>query len=135
MRKTLCGLTLAVLMASGQAFADLATLDALKATPVPLTAEQAQVIAAANGDALVEVVTGLVAANSALAPDIVVAAACAAPDQASAIIEQGIAAAPAQAEAINASIALGCPLKAGEDLTAPSTGVPTGGGGPAASSN
>jgi hypothetical protein len=122
-------------MASGPSFADLATLDALKATPVPLTAKQAQAIEAANGDALVELVTGLVAANNALAPDIVAAAACAAPDQAAGIIQQGKAAAQAQAEAINAAVALGCPIKAGEDLTAPTTGVPSGGGGPAASNN
>ena len=132
MLKTLTGLSLAVLLASGQAFADQATLDALQGQGIALSAEQAQAIAAAEGDALVAAIAGLVGANQPVSPTIVRAASCAAPDQASAIIEQSVSAAPQQAESIRAAVALGCEglagLNAGSGALVPGGGVPSGGG-------
>jgi hypothetical protein len=133
MRKTLGALTLAVLMASGQAFADQATLDALQAKSVPLTGGQASAVASAEADALPGVIAGLVVAHEAISPTIVAAAVCAAPDQSAAIVQQAVSAVPGQAEAINALVALGCKPVADGDLgygvTIPATGIPSGGGG------
>lgn len=133
MQKIFTGLSLAVLLASGQAFADQATVDALQGSGVPLSAEQAQAIEAAEGDALAKAVAALVAANQPISPTIVRAAACAAPESGSAIIEQSLAAAPAQADAINATVALGCEGVAGLNAVGAGTvlsnsSIPTGGG-------
>lgn len=132
MQKVFAGLSLALLMASGQAFADQATLDALKGSGVSLSDEQAASIAKAEGDVLVSEIAGLVGANQPISPTIVRAAVCAAPEYGSDIIEQSVAAAPGQADAINATVALGCEGLAG--LTAGSAGtlvggsIPSGGG-------
>jgi hypothetical protein len=132
MQKVFAGLSLAVLLASGQAFADQATLDALKGSGVPLSDTQAAAIAKAEGDALVSEVSGLVGANQPISPTIVRAAACAAPEFGSAIIEQSIAAAPGQADAINATVALGCEglagLAVGSGGVLTGTSIPSGGG-------
>jgi hypothetical protein len=133
MRKTLGGITLAVLMASGQAFAGQATLDALQAKSIPLTDDQAAAVAAAEPNALPGVVAGLAVAHEAIAPTIVAAAACAEPEQSSAIVQQAVSAVPAQADAINALVALGCTapdglLGVGAGVI-PATGIPSGGGG------
>ncbi|MBF7730520.1 hypothetical protein [Pseudomonas sp. N040] len=132
MLRILTGLSLAVLLASGQAFADQATLDALQGQGIALSAEQAQAIAAAEGDALVAEVVALVGANQPVSPTIVRAAACASPNEAPDIIEQSIAAAPQLEDAINAAVSLGCEgiagLKPGSGGLAPASGIPTGGG-------
>ena len=132
MQKVFAGLSLALLLASGQTFADQATLDALKGSGVPLSDEQAAAIAQAEGDALVSEIAGLVSANQAISPTIVRAAACAAPEFSAGIVEQSLAAAPGQADAINATVALGCEGLAG--LPAGAAGalvggsIPSGGG-------
>jgi hypothetical protein len=133
MRKTLGALTLAVLMASGQAFADQATLDALQAKSVPLTDSQAAAVAAADAGALPGVIADLAAAQKALSPTIVAASVCASPDLSASIVEQAVSAVPDQADAINALVALGCTAPDGllgvGGAIIPATGIPSGGGG------
>ena len=129
MQKVFAGLSLALLLASGQAFADQATLDALKGSGVSLSDAQAVAIAQAEGDALVKQVVGLVDINKTISPTIVRAAVCAAPEYGSDIIEQSIAAAPDQADAINATVLLGCEGLSGLANTSIPSGGGTGGGG------
>jgi len=100
MRKTLFALTMAAALTSGQAFADQATLDALQAAGIQLSAEQAATIAAAEGQALVDAIAALVEANPQLAATIVGAAVQAAPEMAVAITEAAVQAAPEYKTAI-----------------------------------
>lgn len=100
MRKTLFALTMAAALTSGQAFADQATLDALQAAGIQLSAEQAATIAAAEGQALVDAIAALVKANPQLAATIVGAAVQAAPEMAVAITEAAVQAAPEYKTAI-----------------------------------
>ena len=132
MQKIIAGLSLALLLASAHAFADQATLDALKGSGVPLSDAQAAAIAKAEGADLVSAVAGLAGDNQSISPTIVRAASCAAPGQGAAIIEQSIAAAPGQADAINATVALGCEglagLAVGSGSALSGTSIPSGGG-------
>jgi hypothetical protein len=125
MQKVFAGLSLALLMASGHAFADQSMLDALKSLDVPLSEQQAAAIGKAEGDTLIKEVIGLVAANQSMSPTIVHAANCVAPELGTDIIEQSLAAAPEQANAIYAAVELGC-----EDIPVPalSNSTPSGGG-------
>ena len=142
MRKTLSSLSLAVLLASGQAFADQATLDSLQAAGVALTAAQAQTIAAAEGDALVAAIASLVAANPEAAAAIVAAAVSANPAQAAAITAAAVSAAPAQVSAITAAAIGAAPaqaaaISAAANNAASTTGAPaaTSSGGSVATSS
>jgi hypothetical protein len=126
MQKMLTGLSLALLMASGQAMADQSMLDALKALNVPLSEQQVAAIGTAEGEALIKEIVALVGANQAMAPTIVHAANCVAPELGTDITEQSLIAAPAQANAIYAAVERSC-----EDIPVPALGnssIPSGGG-------
>ena len=125
MQKIFAGLSLALLMASGQVFADQSMLDALKSLDVPLSDQQATAIGKAEGDALTQEIVGLVGANQTIAPTIVHAANCVAPELGTDIIEQSLVAAPEQTNAIYAAVELSC-----EDIPVPalSNSIPSGGG-------
>ena len=126
MQKILAGVSLALLMASGQALADQSMLDALQALDVPLSEQQAAAIGQTEGDALIKQVVGLAGANQAMAPTIVHAANCVAPELGTDIIEQYLVAAPEQAAAIYAAVEKSC-----EDIPVPplsNTSIPSGGG-------
>ena len=126
MQKILTGVSLALLMASGQAMADQSMIDALKALDVPLSEQQAAAIGTAEGDALIKEIVGLVSANKAMAPTIVHAANCVAPELGTDITEQSLIAAPEQANAIYAAVERSC-----EDIPVPAlsnSSIPSGGG-------
>lgn len=133
MLKKLIGLSVAVLLVSGQAVADEATLKGLQTAGVELSDAQTQAVAKAEGDALVGVIAGLAKADPSAASTIVSVAVCSAPGQASAITPAAISAVPDQAEAINAAVALGCTPAGGSNaigsgLSVPTNSIPTGGG-------
>lgn len=126
MPKILTGLSLALLIASGQAMADQSMLDALKSLGVPMSEQQAAAIGNAEGDALVKEIVGLVAANHPKSPTIVHVANCVAPELGTNIIDQSLVAAPEQATAIYAAVEQSC-----EDIPVPplsSSSIPSGGG-------
>lgn len=74
MRKTLLAASVALSLLSGQAFADVATYNALAAANINMTTEQANAIKAAEGDALAEEIAKLVLADKANAESILRAA-------------------------------------------------------------
>lgn len=133
MQKILISLSVVALLASGQVFADQATLKGLQAAGVVLTEAQAKAVADASVDDIADVIVSLAKANPAAAPTIVAAAVCSAPGQAAAITPAANSAVPEQAEKINAAVALGCKPVAGDNAigSGQSTvqgGIPTGGG-------
>ena len=105
MRKSLSLVTLAVALASGNAMADQATVDALAAQGVVLAPEHQAAIADAEGEALVNAVAAAIAAHPDQATAIFAAAAAANPAHAQAIASAASAAAPAQAAAVQAALA------------------------------
>lgn len=107
MRKTFMTLSVAAALFAGQAVADQATLDNLVAAGVVLTEEQAAVIGAAEGQALLDAIAALVATSPEQAAAIVQAAVAANPGLASAIQAAATQAAPAQADAIAEAVILG----------------------------
>ncbi len=114
MKRIFTGLSLALLMAAGPAFADQSMLDALQALDVKLSEQQAAAIGKAEGDVLIKQVVALVGANQGAAATIVHAANCVAPELGTDITEQALLAAPEQANAIYAAVERSC-----EDIPVP----------------